>query len=201
MIAWINFAVLIVSSILFTVFYVKSVGPAALEQRIGEAAYQRCATYRQIASIFMFVAFANYVLYYWFPLPLPLPETFPWPYWVSVAIALLIGIPAGWLMKRGIQDAGEETMRPKAEHEMYGGIYTRMRHPQAVGECLLWWPMAFLLNSPFLALFSFVYIPVWYYFCVAEERDLVLRYGDAYEEYRRTTGFFQQHDNGAQRDP
>ena len=190
MIPWINFAVLITSSLLFTVFYVKSVGPAALEKRIGHSAYQRCAAYRLISSIFMFVVAGNYVLYYWFPLPLPLPRTFPWPWWVSVAIAALIAVPSAYLMYRGVKDAGEETMRPKREHTLYGGIYTRIRHPQAVGEFPLWWVLAFLVHSPFLALFSFAFIPVWYYFCVAEERDLLIRYGAAYNDYRTTTGFW-----------
>jgi protein-S-isoprenylcysteine O-methyltransferase Ste14 len=71
---------------------------------------------------------------YWFPLPLPLPRTFPWSWRVSALIAVLIAIPALYLMLRGVKDAGEETMRPKREHVMYGGIYTRIRHPQAVGE-------------------------------------------------------------------
>jgi protein-S-isoprenylcysteine O-methyltransferase Ste14 len=189
-IPWINFVVLIVSSFLFTVYYVKSVRPAALEQAIGPTAYQRCATYRLISSVFMFVAAANYVLYYWFPLPLPLPGTFPWPWWVSAGIAVLIAVPSGYLMLRGVKDAGEETMRPDPEHTLYGGIYERIRHPQAVGELVLWWVLAFLVHSPFLVLFSFAYIPVWYYFCVAEERDLVIRYGVAYEEYRQKTGFW-----------
>lgn len=190
MIPGINFAVLIASSFLFTVFYVKSVGPAALEKSIGSSAYRRCATYRLVSSIFMFVAAGNYVLYYWFPLPLPIPRTFPWPWWVSAVLALLIAGPSVYLMLRGVKDAGEETLRPKREHTLYGGIYTRIRHPQAVGELALWWVIAFLVNSPFLVLFSIVYVPVWYYFCVAEERDLVIRYGDTYEAYRRTTGFW-----------
>ena len=70
MIAWINFVILIVSSFLFTFFYVKSVGPAALEKRIGASAYTKCSTYRMISSIFMCIVAVNYVLYYWFPLPL-----------------------------------------------------------------------------------------------------------------------------------
>jgi len=41
-----------------------------------------------------------------------------------------------------------------------------------------------------LVLFSFLYIPVWYYLCVAEERDLLIRYGTAYEEYRQRVGFW-----------
>ena len=78
---WLNFSVLIASSFLFTLFYVKSVSPAALEKRIGPSAYQKCATYRVISSVLMVVVAVNYVLYYWFPLPVPLPRTFPWP-WV-----------------------------------------------------------------------------------------------------------------------
>lgn len=187
---WINFACLAVSSVLFAVFYVRSVSPAALEKRMGPAAYDRCAIYRVISSVFMLVAAANYVLYYWFPLPLPLPRTFPWPWWASACVAAVIAVPSCWLMIRGIRDAGEETMRPKREHQMYGGIYLWIRHPQAVGELPLWWVLAFLVHSPFLALFSLVYIPVWYWFCVAEERDLLIRYGAAYEEYRRQVGFW-----------
>jgi protein-S-isoprenylcysteine O-methyltransferase Ste14 len=190
MLAWVNFVLLVISSLLFTVYYVKSVGPAALEKRIGPSAYEKCAAYRRISSAFMFVASANYILYYWLPLPLPLPRTFPWPHWVSAAIAVLIALPSGYLMHRGMKDAGEETMKPKPEHALFGGIYTRIRHPQAVGELPLWWVFAFLVHSPFLVLFTIVYVPVWYYFCIAEERDLLIRYGATYEEYQRTTGFW-----------
>lgn len=190
MIPWINFVILITSSALFTIFYVKSVSPAALEGRIGRLAYRKCAIYRMVAAIFMTVAAANYVLYYWFPLPLPLSTTFPWPWFVSAVIAACIAVPSLYLMHRGIEDAGEETMKPKREHEMFGGIYERIRHPQAVGELFLWWVLAFMVHSPFLVLFSIVYIPVWYYFCVAEEKDLLLRYGSDYKEYRQRVGFW-----------
>ncbi|NIV40707.1 MAG: isoprenylcysteine carboxyl methyltransferase, partial [Anaerolineae bacterium] len=50
--------------------------------------------------------------------------------------------------------------------------------------------VAFLLHSPFLALYSLVWIPIFVAISLAEERDLVLRYGKAYEEYRERTGFF-----------
>jgi len=190
MLSWINFIVLIISSVLFTLFYVKSVSPAALEKQIGRPAYRKCAAYRMAASAFMMVAAANYILYYWFSLPLPLPTDFPWPWSVSALIAAGIAAPSLYLMLRGVKDAGEETIRPKREHEMYGGIYERIRHPQAVGEFPLWWVIAFLVHSPFLVLFSFLYIPIWYYFCVAEENDLLIRYGAAYEEYRQRVGFW-----------
>jgi len=190
MIATINFIVLIISSIMFTIYYIKSVSPVTLSKRMGNVAFQRCATYRVIASIFMTIAGINYILYYWFPLPLSIARTFPWPWWVSAVLAVIIAIPSGWLVAQGIKDAGEETVRPKPEHKMYGGIYLRMRHPQAVGEFPFWWVLALLAHSPFLMLFTFLYIPIWYWFYVVEEKDLLLRFGHAYEEYRKKTGFW-----------
>jgi protein-S-isoprenylcysteine O-methyltransferase Ste14 len=190
MIAWLNFSMLIASSLLFSLYYVRSVRPAALEEKLGQVAFEKCARYRNVSSFFMLIACANYVLYRWFPLPLPLPRTFPWAWKFSAAIAVVIAIPSLYLMYRGVKDAGEETMRPKKEHDMYGGIYETIRHPQAVGEFPIWWVMALLLNSPFLFLFSFAYVPVWYYWCRAEETDLLIRYGAEYGEYMNRVGFW-----------
>ncbi len=189
MISWINFGVLIISSIIFLVYYIMSVRPASLEKVIGLIAYQRCARYRIVASVFMTVTAANYVIYFFHPLCVPLSHTFPWAWWSSVLIAMVIGIPSGYLMWRGIKDAGIETLTPKKKHSLYGGIYEKIRHPQAVGEMPFWWVIAFLLNSPFLVLFSFVYVPIMILMCWAEEQDLLVRYGRAYKEYRKETGF------------
>jgi protein-S-isoprenylcysteine O-methyltransferase Ste14 len=189
MIAWINVGVMVAATVLVLVFYVMSAGPAALEKRIGPSAYARCTRYRFLSGLLMGVATINYVIYFFYPLPLPLPRTFPWPWWVSILIAIVIGVPAGLLFWRGMKDAGEETMVLKKEHTLYSGIYARIRHPQAVGEMPFWWVMAFLLNSPFLVLYSFVWAPVFLIMCWAEERDLVIRYGRAYEEYQARTGF------------
>jgi protein-S-isoprenylcysteine O-methyltransferase Ste14 len=188
MIAWVNFAVLIAAGGLFALFYVLSAGPAALEQRIGEEAYARCTRYRVVASAFEFIAFVNYVVYFSYPLPLCLPRHFAWPWWVSAMIAVAIGVPAGYLMYLGLRDAGEESLVMKKEHTLYGGIYEKMRHPQAVGEMPFWWVFGFALHSPFLVLFSVVWVPIFVLICWAEERDLVIRYGEAYEAYRARTG-------------
>jgi len=188
--AWINFAVLLFSSILFLYFYVLSARPAALEKLIGPDAYKRCSHYRLISGAFEGVITINYILYFFFPLPTPLPDIFSWPWWVSIVIALVIGVPATILMVIGILHAGEETMRPKKEHTMYGGIYARIRHPQAAGEVFLFAVIGLLLNSPFLTLLSLIYFPIFAIMCHAEEQDLMLRYGDAYAEYCRRTGAF-----------
>ncbi|MGQ9722984.1 MAG: methyltransferase family protein [Candidatus Jordarchaeum sp.] len=189
MIAWINFSSMIVAALLLLYFYVKSVRPAALEKKIGKKAYHKCTQYRTIASVFMIVALINYVVYFLYPLPLPLPRTFPWDWWISIVIGVLIAIPGGYLWFRGIKDAGEGTMVTKKEHKLYGGIYQRIRHPQAAGEITFWWVAAFILNSPFLALFSLIWISVFYVMCRAEETDLVIRYGEEYLNYKRDTGF------------
>lgn len=186
-----NFVVLLLSSVIFTYYYAKSVSPATLERTMGPGAYPLCGWYRVVAGLFMTVAGFNYAIYYYYPLPEVssfLPRTFPWQYAISAYMALAIAIPSSYLMCRGMYDAGEETMTPKKEHEMYSGIYRLLRHPQAVGEFPLWWSLAFLAHSPFLVLFSFVYLPVWYYFCIVEERDLILRFGKAYTDYQQQVG-------------
>jgi protein-S-isoprenylcysteine O-methyltransferase Ste14 len=71
---------------------------------------------------------------------------------------------------------------------MYSGIYERIRHPQAIGELPVWWVIAFLLHSPFLALVSFIWVPIFIAICWAEERDLLVRYGETYAAYREGTG-------------
>jgi methanethiol S-methyltransferase len=190
MTAWINFAVLLFASLLFLFFYVHSAMPAGREKISGPKAYRLCFYDRLVSGGLEAVITVSYILYYFYPLPTPLPDTFPWVWWVSLVIALVIGIPATALMVTGLRDAGEEAMRPKQEHVMYGGIYTRLRHPQTAGEVFLFLVMAFLLHSPFLALFSLIYFPIFMVLCYAEEQDLLLRYGDAYAENCKRTGAF-----------
>ncbi len=190
MFAWINFAVLVFVSVLFLLFYVSSARPAGREMIIGSQAYRLCAVDRLIAGGLEGIITVNYILYYFFPLATPLPQKFPWAWWISLLIALLIGIPAIALMVTGIRHAGEETMRPRKEHTLYVGIYTRMRHPQAVGEVFLFGVIALLLSSPFLALFSLIYFPIFIITSYAEEQDLLLRYGKAYADYCKHTGAF-----------
>ena len=189
-IPYINFGVMVLSTLLMTIFYLLSSRPAQLEKKIGEVAYQRCGRYRMIASVFELILIGTYVAYSYYPLPLPLPETFPWDYWLSVAWALIIGIPAGYIMLRGVIDAGEESMLPRKKGKLFGGIYKKLRHPQAIGELPLWWSMSLLLNSPFLALYSIIMIPIFIMMAKFEEKDLEIRFGKKYLTYKENTGFF-----------
>jgi len=181
---------LVVTMLLTHWLYVKSVQPARLTGRMGERAYRRSANYRALASLAMMLHVAAMVGYYLYPLPMGIPLAFGWGWSVSAIIAAVIGLPAAYLMWRGARDAGSETMVPERSHTLYGGIYEKIRHPQAVGEAPLWTVIAFLLDSPFLVILSLLWYPLMIYWCYAEERDLVIRYGAPYEEYRRRVGMF-----------
>jgi protein-S-isoprenylcysteine O-methyltransferase Ste14 len=189
-IAWMNFAVLVAATFLFLLFYVRSVSPAGRELIEGSGSYARAGSDRVIAIFFELVIAINYVVYSIFQINLPLPSNFPWFWWISALIAVLIGIPSFSLMIIGMHDAGEEAIRPKKDHKLYAGIYTKIRHPQAAGEVWLFMVIGFLLNSPFLVVYSLVYFPVFILMCLAEEQDLLLRYGKPYADYCRKTGAF-----------
>ncbi len=190
MIAWLNLSCLLFSALLFLYFYVRSVSPAGRRMVIGAQAFEICGRERVVAFVFELLVTLNYVVYRFFPIATRLPRQFPWSWGISILIALAIAVPAVSLMVKGLRAAGEETFFPQEGQALFGGIYERMRHPQAVGEVLLWWVIAFLLHSPFLALISFIFIPLYLVMCWAEEQDLLLRFGEDYAAYCRKTGAF-----------
>ena len=143
--------------------------------------------YGSIPYLFLFI---SYFIYFFFPLPLPISNLLPWNYSVSILVAIIIAIPAFTLMGLGVRAAGEETFRPKKEHKLYGGIYNKIRHPQSLGEVWTGIILGLILNSTFLLLYSFLWFPVFYYMVVVEERDLILRYGESYVEYKNRVGMF-----------
>jgi methanethiol S-methyltransferase len=190
MIELVNFFILIFSTILFLYFYVLSVSPAFYETEIGKKAYKRCGIYRTISMIFMFITCINYVIYYFYPLSISLSRRLFVNHWISVIIGIVILIPSATLMIKGIIDAGKEAIAPQEGQTLYKGIYDKIRHPQAQGEVFLFWVIAFILNSPFLIIYSFIWLPIFYLICIAEEKDLLLRFGKDYIDYRNKTGMF-----------
>jgi protein-S-isoprenylcysteine O-methyltransferase Ste14 len=190
MIEWINIALLVIATFGMTYYYIKSVSPAKLEKKIGEIAYKKCGNYRIIASIFESITIINFVLYFYLPLPITFPRYFLWDYWISVILGIIILVPSLYIVYRGLKDAGREALFPDKSHTLYTGIYDKIRHPQALGESFVWWAAALLLNSPFLFLYSAVWFPIFYWLCIAEERDLELRYGEKYTKYKQRTGMF-----------
>lgn len=190
MIKALNFISLVITPFLYLYYYIKSVKPATLEKEIGLSAYEKSKNYRIIASIFMMIAFLNYIIYFFYPILYRISIKFQWNYIVSLIIGLIIMIPSIYLFIKGMIDAGEETLVPKKSHELYKGIYLKIRHPQALGEFLLWICISFFLNSPFLLMFSVIWLPIHIIMCKQEEKDLLIRYRNSYKEYKNMTGFF-----------
>lgn len=185
-----NVILMIMTALLALYFYCKSVGQAALEQKVGEKAYEKSTRYRLISILFMIIHLIQYVIYFFFPIDLPIPETFPWNWWISLSIAIIIALPSSVLLSKAIKYAGIESVITKKKHRLFRGIYRKIRHPMALAELPFIWSLAFLLHSPFLALFSFIWAPIFYFMCVTEEKDLMIRYGKPYIRYKSNTGMF-----------
>lgn len=187
MTAQINLILMVGFTLLFVTLYNRSVSPAALEKNMGEKAYTYCGKIRAIAITFLLLVMATYFVFDFYPFTFGLPEKFSLPYWALALIAVIIAIPTTYMVVTGMKDAGDEAVKPSQDSQMFGGIYERIRHPQT-WEYGFFFVVAFFLNSPFLVIYSFIWLPLMYIMMRAEERDLLIRYGAAYEEYMKTTG-------------
>ena len=187
MIAWLNFIVMIVFIVAFVLLYIRSVSPARLESRLGEKAYQHCGRIRAISIVILLLILGNYLIYDSSPLPTPGLMEFNWSYLTLVIVAIVIAIPTTYMVIVGMKDAGDEAIQPSKESKMFGGIYDHIRHPQT-WEYGYFFVLAFLLNNPFLVLFSLVWLPAMILMIRAEEKDLLIRYGKEYQSYMTRTG-------------
>ncbi|MFN2143919.1 MAG: methyltransferase family protein [Anaerolineales bacterium] len=187
MVPWINLAVMLVFIGLFTFLYVRSVSPAKLEAKLGEKAYLHCGKMRAISIFLLIAVMVNYLIYDIYPLPVPELETFNWSYWISLVLALVIAVPTTYMVATGMKDAGDEAIQPDKNSEMFHGIYDRIRHPQT-WEYAYFFSIALLLDNPFLLLFSLIWLPLMYIMMRAEEKDLLIRFGQEYENYMKRTG-------------
>lgn len=187
--SWLILAVMFVCGILAFVFYIASVGPAVLEQKIGIEAYAICSNRRKVAAGLYSVFFSSYFFYAFFPLEnLPIPRFFEWNYFISFGLGVLVGFPSFLILFKGIEDGGEESLTPRKAHGLYGGIYDHIRHPQIIGEFLSFWSFTFFLHSPFLSLLNFLWFPAFWLTIRAEEKDLLVRFGDGYRDYMKRVG-------------
>jgi methanethiol S-methyltransferase len=190
MVAWSNVILMLLTALVSGYFYCKSAGPAALEKTIGENAYKKCSGFRFVSLVLMIIHVIQYGVYFFYPIDSAIPATFPWSWWISVAIAAALAGPSSLLLHKAARYAGMEPVVTKKNHKLFRGIYNKIRHPIAVAELPIIWSFAFLLNSPFLALFSIIWVPLFYLMCVTEEKDLEIRYGQAYMQYKNNTGMF-----------
>jgi len=192
MLPFIIFIVVFLSMIWYTILYILSVGPAQLEKKIGEKSYKVCALLRKISFIGMGLCMISEILYFFFPYNIGLPEriingTIGWI--ISVTIGLLLGIFATVIIKK-VSKVAKDSFSPDKTNEMFGGIYEKIRHPQAVADVAYWFSLAFILNSLFLLLIAIIWIPLNIIIMLSEEKDLKVRFGSEYVEYMKRTGRF-----------
>jgi len=186
-VAWVNLSSLHVSAFLFSYLTTLSVMPVTREEKKGEKAWEECARLRSISFVFAGIMVVNTVLWLWFPVPELAWVLGPDPSF-GIIVGIIIGVPCFIIMSVALRDAGKEMHAPQRGIQLHGGIYKKIRHPGAVGEMPLYVVVALFVNSLFLTLwmtaFILTFTPIHIYY---EEKDLVKRFGEEYEEYRRTT--------------
>jgi protein-S-isoprenylcysteine O-methyltransferase Ste14 len=188
MIEWINFAIYIVSMIIWSWLYLESLQPKKKSKKLGEKAWKLCEQIRIAMGIIEFIPVVNYILTIWYPIPWD--RRIAENYWISFTIGVIIAALFTPIMIKGMIDAGKETMSPGEAKEIHNhGLYRYIRHPQTLGEFPLFVSLAFVANSWILFGISVAYIIVYTPIMIKiEERDLILRFGNSYQEYQKNTG-------------
>ncbi len=186
--SWINFILMNINALAFSILSIVSVIPVTLSKRYGEKAWRICYYLRIGMSIFIFFMIANMILWVWFPI-----DSISWKIheriWVGMVIGSIIIIPCSILIYFALRDGGEEHMKPEKDRELFSGIYNYVRHPGVIGEMPLYIATGFFVNSLFLVIWSIIFVFLYTAIYIpVEEKDLVKRFGIKYVEYRKRTG-------------
>ncbi|GAB4328645.1 MAG: hypothetical protein Kow0069_35920 [Promethearchaeota archaeon] len=187
-IEYLNFGAMISCLALFAAFYTMSLTPVKRSAKRGERAWSDCVKFRLVATIFETLTVVTLIVWAIHPIPALDFKIFP-EWWHAFLLGLVLLPPFLALAYVGMRDAGTESIRPSAETKLYGGIYEHVRHPQTLGEFPTWAIFGLMTNS-WTALvvgsaFVVAYTPIM---IKVEEADLVRRFGEEYEEYRRRVG-------------
>ena len=169
--------------------------PAHLEKNIGSISYEICSKKRKNARLLLSISSLNFFIYNIIPINI-------WPlnshifnhygipdYVTSSLVSLIPLIPGILVFILGRKVLGKESESPKKFRKIVDiGIYSKVRHPQLLGELLLFYFISFFMNSIFLLFFTSIFwVPAYLTWCHFEEKDLLLRYGFTYEEYKKRT--------------
>lgn len=111
------------------------------------------------------------------------------PLWATVSGLILIAFEV-WLFARLSRDLGGARLIGRTEISGGGslaeeGIYARMRHPRYVGSFLALVGACLLAGTRVLCLVSLVWAVLTWIAISLEERELRIRFGEAYERYCR----------------
>ena len=170
--------------------YIQSVMPAHFEKTVGSIAYDICTKKRGRARFLLSLSTLSFVIYTVIPIPSwPFNALLMQSFLLTTIIAFVILVPAILVFFLGRKALGKESESPKSFRKVVDfGIYSKIRHPQLLGEILLLYFFAVLFNSIFLVAWTTLFwVPMYLAWCHFEEKDLLLRYGDDYANYLTRT--------------
>jgi len=112
-----------------------------------------------------------------------------WPRWVGVALGFAAIVSARWVL-RAIGSNVSETILTKSSHQLVThGPYRWIRHPLYTTGVLLFASLGLIAANWFILTFALIaLLSIRWVVVPMEERELIQRFGAAYEEYRRGTG-------------
>jgi len=184
----------IISMLFFGIYgsytYIVSVLPAHYESKMGSVSYDYCSKKRKAARSLLSISTLNFLLYTIVPIDLPFMKLNIFDsFLTSTFVSLIFFLPGILVFVLGRKALGKESESTKKFRKITNtGIYSKIRHPQLLGEILFILFFAVFLNSAFLLAFSIVFwIPNYLIWMHYEEKDLVLRFGDDYISYMTTT--------------
>ncbi|MFW9949310.1 MAG: methyltransferase [Candidatus Thorarchaeota archaeon] len=186
--SWFNYIALNLSAILSFYLYILSVMPKTREKKKGEKAWKECIILRYLSELFWLILVICIFLWPLFPISF-LNFVICENYLFIFTISILIIIPSSLLVFLSVKDAGSETIKTLQDTTMYGGIYNQLRHPQITGATPIFIALCLIVNSLTLLInliiLMIIIIPIVIYY---EEKDLILRFGNSYINYKKETG-------------
>eukprot|EP01084_Bolivina_argentea_P291626 501220_1 len=197
---YINFGSLVSVSCLMSGLYIASIQPMKLHLNYNmskKTSFTLSTIIRYVFGLFWCLSYYHFIKYASYPMidvekSLFIPSSFSLiPATIRKYTSYFILLSTLILELKAMYDAGAESFNPQQNGKLHEGIYKYIRHPQAFGEWLIWFGISLYYDSPFLFLFSFfIYTPIWVLWCKQEEKDLLIRFGNKYEQYMKNTGFW-----------
>jgi protein-S-isoprenylcysteine O-methyltransferase Ste14 len=143
---------------------------------------------RAFVALPLFLAIITYVVnppwMVWAELPLP-----GWTRWAGVALGLLTVPAARWVFTSLGRNVSE-TVLTKSHHALVTtGPYRWIRHPLYTTGIALVLAIGLMAASWFILLFGLVTLASMRFVVIPlEERELLMKFGDAYRAYMQRTG-------------
>ena len=112
-----------------------------------------------------------------------------WLRWLGVALGLASMLSARWVL-RAIGSNVSETILTKSAHQLVThGPYRWIRHPIYTTGTVLFVSLGLIAANWIILTFALIaLVSIRFVVVPMEERELIARFGAAYEQYRRGTG-------------